>query len=245
MTVTFLGIPVCLRKSKVRLLVVARCLLALTFVFPLAGGLAVNEACAQRKVRDNRLRERTGRENEQRFQEIALKLWELEELVRQAEALVSLTERTLSVRDIRDAVDVYTRAADVLAFGTSDLEALFNEIMIASTLPEDLEDHFQVSAEVLIDTYQNLLLAVREQMRAIDASETTIRELRDQVVREADNEMKAIQMQSAIELFKAEELMLLRQALAIQANAQSLMGAYDTSQEAIEVAIIRKALEGE
>jgi hypothetical protein len=39
--------------------------------------------------------------------------------------------------------------------------------------------------------------------------------------------------------------MLLRQALAIQANAQSLMGAYDTSQEAIEVAIIRKALEGE
>jgi hypothetical protein len=117
--------------------------------------------------------------------------------------------------------------------------------MIASTLPDDLEDHFQASAEVLIDTYQNLLLAVREQMRAIDASETTIRELRDQVVREADNEMKAIQMQSAIELFKAEELMLLRQALAIQANAQSLMGAYDTSQEAIEVAIIRKALEGE
>jgi len=203
------------------------------------------DACAQTKVRDTRLRDRTSEENRRRIYETSMKIWELDELVRQAEALVALAERTLSIRDIRDAVDIYVRAGDVLAYGTSDLEALFDEIMIASTLPADLEDHFESSATVLIDTYQNLLLAVREQMSTIGASETTIRQLRDQVVREADNELKALQMQSAIELFKAEEVMLLRQALAIQANAQSLMGAYDTSQEALEIAITRKALEGE
>jgi hypothetical protein len=224
----------------------AGALMAMTLVLTVSALLPVPEACAQaRKVKDRRLRDRTAREIERRNAEIVLKIWELEEMLRQAEGLVTLAERVLSVRDIRDAVDVYVGGGDILGYGTADLERLYNDIMIASALPADFEAYFESSAAVMLDTYQNLLLAVREQMSTIETSESTIERLRRQVEDEATNQMKALQMQSAVELFKAEELMLLRQALAIQANAQAVMGAYASNQEAIEVGILRRALEGE
>lgn len=206
---------------------------------------AANAYAQTKKVKDNRLRSRTQIENERRLAEMGMKIWELEEMRRQAEGLVTLVERVRSVRDIRDAVDVYVSAGDILGYGTTEVERLYDDVMIGATVPHDFEAYFEMSAGVMLDTYENLLLAIREQMSTVETSEDTINRLRRQIETEVNNQMKALQMQSAVELFKTEELMLLRQALAIQANAQAVMGAYASNQEAIEVGILRRALEGE
>lgn len=207
--------------------------------------LTSHEAQAQHKVRDNRLRDRTQTENSRRLTEIGLKLWELEELLRQAEGLVALAERAVKVTDIKDAVDVYVSAGGHLGYATDDVEALYDEIFVAYDLPIDFEAYFEGSSDILLDTYAGLLLAINEQMEAVPWSEQAIEDLRDQIEAEVDNQMKALQMQATVELFKAEELMLLRQALAIQTNAQALIGAYETNKEAIKVGVTRRFIQGE
>lgn len=221
---------------------------ALAFaVFTGAGvTLTATEAAAQvYKVKDKQLRDRTKRENERRIAELGLKLWELDEMLRQAEGLVALAERAMTITDIKDAVDVFVGGGDILGYATDDVELLYNDVFVAYDLPTNFEDYYAGSADVLLDTYKDLLLATREQMDTVPWSELAIEDLKAQVESEADNQMKALQMQSAVELFKAEELMLLRQALAIQTNAQALLGAYETNKEAIEVGVVRRFLQGE
>ena len=222
---------------------VVRAMVTLTLVLSVLA-IAVPDAHAQRRVKDGTLRSRTADENKHRITEMSLKLWELEELVRQAEGLAAVAERAISVRDVREAVDVYIRAGNILGYGTSDVELLYDEIMVAASLPGNFQDYLVESATVLLTTYQNLLLAIQEQMQSLDSSQEAIGKLRTQLVQEVDTEMKALQLQSAVELLKAEELMLLRQALAIQANAQSIMGAYNTNQSALRVGITQRALSG-
>lgn len=221
--------------------------LVLAVLFLTAGGTALTSrpALAQKKVKDSRLRSRTSTENNRRLTEIGMKMWELDELLRQAEGLVTLVERALSVTDIKDAVDVFVAGGDVLGYASDDIEMLYDEVFVAYDLPADFDDYFEGSTDVLLDTYSNLLLAINEQMETVPWSESTIEGLKLQIEGQADTQMKALQMQSAVELFKAEELMLLRQALAIQTNAQALVGAYESNKQAIEVGVTSRFIRGE
>jgi len=198
---------------------------------------------AQRKVRDNGLRNRTSDEIERRVAEISLKLYELNELVYQAEALANLSQRALSVRDIAGATDVVLQTGDLLGYSAPGLARRFGAVL-AAELPEDAVAEAEATADVLLDTYEGLLVALQTQMRTLETSVQAIEDLRSQVVEDANTHVKALQLQVAAELMKAEEVLLLRQTLSVQANAQALMGAYAAQQEAHNVGLTHALLTG-
>lgn len=204
---------------------------------------ALPEAHAQRKVRDNRLRDRTSTENSRRAEEIVWKLEQVSEMVRRAERITHLADRLVAVRSVTEAVDWVVQEEGALGYSHADLGPLFDATFSGYDLPPDLSAHAEAQADRLLRTYTQLLAAVGAQMDQFPDAYATLQRFKVQAQVEADNELKASQLLAAVEVYRAEEMMLLRQALALQTNVHALIGAYRADQEAVQRSVIQRALQ--
>lgn len=204
--------------------------------------VTLQEAQAQTRVRDRRLRRRTRDENRKRVQEIIWKLQEIDEMLRQAERLAYLADRAINVRSVTEAIDLLVQYGDALGYSRADLAAVFDATFSGEGVPADVQVYLETQGERLLESYSALLAAVGAQMEQFEDAYRTLQDFKYQAIAEADNQQKALQLQAAVEIYKAEEMMLLRQALALQTNAQALIGAYRTDRDAVRRAILLKSL---
>jgi hypothetical protein len=215
----------------------------------LAGSLLIpvlpNEshvATAQVAVKDKRLRQRTKTENKKRAEEITYKLAELVRLIDEARSLVRTAGRLHEIEDVRGLVDAIIGAADELGYSNADFELLYDEIFAGPDAPLDVPTYVTAGHDRLLRSYRSLMEGVQGQMATIEDASLTARQLKWEIENEATNQTKALQLQGAIDVFRAQEMMLVRQALHLQTNVQGLMGAYEANRQALQQATITRSI---
>ena len=199
-------------------------------------------ATAQVPVKDKRLRERTKNENKKREKELYYKLLELTRLIEEARSLAQTAGRLYEVEDIRGLVDGIIGAADALGYSNADFELLYDEIFAGPDAPLDVPTYVTAGHDRLLRSYRSLMEGVQGQMATIEDASLTARQLKWEIENEATNQTKALQLQGAIDVFRAQEMMLVRQALHLQTNVQGLMGAYEANRQALQQATITRSI---
>jgi len=197
---------------------------------------------AQVPVKDKRLRERTKQENEKREKELYYKLLELNRLIEEARSLARTAGRLYEVEDVRGLVDAIIGAADELGYSNADFALLYDEIFAGPEAPLDVPTYVTAGHDRLLRSYRSLMEGVQGQMATIEDAALTARRLKWEIENEATNQTKALQLQGAIDVFRAQEMMLVRQALHLQTNAQGLMGAYEANRQALQQATITRSI---
>jgi hypothetical protein len=204
-----------------------------------------NECCvatAQIPVKDKRLRKRTKTENKKRAEEITYKLAELVRLIDEARSLVHTAGRLYEVDNVRGLVDAIIGAADELGYSNADFELLYDEIFAGPDAPLDVPTYVTAGHDRLLRSYRSLMEGVQGQMATIEDASLTARRLKWEIENAATNQTKALQLQGAIDVFRAQEMMLVRQALHLQTNVQGLMGAYEANRQALQQATITRSI---
>jgi hypothetical protein len=199
-------------------------------------------ATAQVPVKDKRLRERTKNENKKREKELYYKLLELTRLIEEARSLAQTAGRLYEVEDIRGLVDGIIGAADALGYSNADFDLLYDEIFAGPDAPLDVPTYVTAGHDRLLRSYRSLMQGVQGQMATIEDAALTARQLKWEIENEATNQTKALQLQGAIDVFRAQEMMLVRQALHLQTNVQGLMGAYEANRQALQQATITRSI---
>ena len=199
-------------------------------------------ASAQISVRDSRLRQRTRSENRKRAEEITYKLAELVRLIDEARSLVHTAGRLHEIEDVRGLVDAIIGAADELGYSNADFELLYDEIFAGPDAPLDVPSYVTAGHDRLLRSYRSLMEGVQGQMATIEDASLTARRLKWEIENEATNQTKALQLQGAIDVFRAQEMMLVRQALHLQTNVQGLMGAYEANRQALQQATLTRSI---
>jgi hypothetical protein len=199
-------------------------------------------ATAQVPVKDKRLRERTKNENRKRAEEVTYKLAELVRLIEEARSLAQTAGRLYEVEDIRGLVDGIIGAADALGYSNADFDLLYDEIFAGPDAPLDVPTYVTAGHDRLLRSYRSLMQGVQGQMATIEDAALTARQLKWEIENEATNQTKALQLQGAIDVFRAQEMMLVRQALHLQTNVQGLMGAYEANRQALQQATITRSI---
>ncbi|MCS3751360.1 hypothetical protein GGQ19_002555 [Salinibacter ruber] len=199
-------------------------------------------ATAQIAVKDKRLRKRTKTENKKRAEEITYKLAELVRLIDEARSLAHTAGRLYEVDDVRGLVDAIIGVADELGYSNADFELLYDEIFAGPDAPLDVPTYVTAGHDRLLRSYRSLMEGVQGQMATIEDASLTARRLKWEIENEATNQTKALQLQGAIDVFRAQEMMLVRQALHLQTNVQGLMGAYEANRQALQQATITRSI---
>ena len=199
-------------------------------------------ATAQIAVKDKRLRKRTKQENKKREKELYYKSLELTRLVEEARSLVHTAGRLHEVEDVRGLVDAIIGAADELGYSNADFALLYDEIFAGPDAPLDVPTYVTTGHDRLLRSYRSLMEGVQGQMATIEDASLTARQLKWEIENEATNQTKALQLQGAIDVFRAQEMMLVRQALHLQTNVQGLMGAYEANRQALQQATITRSI---
>jgi hypothetical protein len=199
-------------------------------------------ATAQVAVKDKRLRKRTKQENKKREKELYYKLLELTRLVEEARSLVNTAGRLYEVDDVRGLVHAIIGTADELGYSNADFELLYDEIFAGPDAPLDVPTYVTAGHDRLLRSYRSLMEGVQGQMATIEDASLTARQLKWEIENEATNQTKALQLQGAIDVFRAQEMMLVRQALHLQTNVQGLMGAYEANRQALQQATITRSI---
>jgi hypothetical protein len=212
-----------------------------SLLFP-ALPIELRVANAQISVRDGQLRQRTNQENRRRAEEISYKLAELVRLIEEARSLVHTAGRLHEVEDVRGLVDAIIGAADELGYSNADFALLYDEIFAGPDAPLDVPTYVTAAHDRLLRSYRSLMEGVQGQMATIEDAALTARRLKWEIENEATNQTKALQLQGAIDVFRAQEMMFVRQALHLQTNAQGLMGAYEANRQALQQATITRSI---
>ena len=199
-------------------------------------------ATAQIAVKDKRLRKRTQQENKKREKELYYKLLELTRLIEEARSLVHTAGRLHEVEDVRGLVDAIIGTADELGYSNADFALLYDEIFAGPDAPLDVPTYVTAGHDRLLRSYRSLMEGVQGQMATIEDASLTARQLKWEIENEATNQTKALQLQGAIDVFRAQEMMMVRQALHLQTNVQGLMGAYEANRQALQQATINRSI---
>ena len=199
-------------------------------------------AAAQVAVKDRRLRQRTQQENSKRAEEITYKIAELVRLIEEARSLVHTAGRLYQIEDVSGLVDAIIGAADELGYSNADFELLYDEIFAGPDAPIDVPTYVTIGHDRLLRSYRSLMEGVQGQMATIEDAALTARQLKWEIENEATNQTKALQLQGAIDVFRAQEMMLVRQALHLQTNVQGLMGAYEANRQALRQATLTRSI---
>lgn len=202
----------------------------------------VEDALAQKKVKDKRLRSRTSTENERRLEAIAWQLEEINALLLDARRLKRLARRLVRPENVAAQTNALLQDPGVIGYGHPILDAAFSEVFPGHAQTGDPHAHARHRSEALIRTYARLLQGVQVQMRSVQDGYDALRGLRLQIGRDASNELQALQLAAAAEVQRSEEMILLRQALALQTNVQAVLGAHRASKEAEERAVVLRGM---
>jgi P-type conjugative transfer protein TrbJ len=162
----------------------------------------------------------------------------------QLRALAKL--RQPSWRDINGLVyqlDVLMQQGEALAYSAANLDAQFRETFPGYELPVGwaASEAHRSRATRTLATMQASLAATRRQMQDIQPGLVRLRQIKMQMVG-IEGTQQAVELQNTLQAYTAEELMMLRQAVAVQTNAIAVANAQDVQREMEERAVLDQIL---
>ena len=163
----------------------------------------------------------------------------IEQLLKQAEQIrneVRMLKKLASppwrrIGTLTRQLDQLMRQGEAVAYSTADLLGAFGLTFPAFQAYADWSAEQRRQFRSALDTYRNVLLSLRRQGQHLTESQAELERIKRSMAG-AEGQTAAIEVGNAVGAFAAEELVLIRQLLAAQANAAVVEAAYRTSREA-------------
>jgi P-type conjugative transfer protein TrbJ len=138
------------------------------------------------------------------------------------------------VSGVMREVDVLMRRQRAIAYSLADLDRQFRETFPGSQAsPDDLAfaEAQRDQAERTLGTMGAGLQVLSEHARQIEDGQATLAAIKDQL-RGVRGTQEALELQASLDAYVAEEIGMLRQTVATQANLQAVYNAYRVNQDA-------------
>ena len=172
----------------------------------------------------------------------------VEQLLKQAEQIaneVRMLKKLASppwrqIGALTRELDTIMRQGEAVAYSMADLAGTFGLTFPAFEAYADWSAEQRQQFRAALDTYAGVLLALRRQGQHLAESQAELERIKGSM-EGAEGQTAAIEVGNTLEAFAAEELVLIRQLLAAQANAAVVEAAYRTSREA-QVTATREAI---
>lgn len=124
-----------------------------------------------------------------------------------------------------------------------DLAQAFAQAFPGYTVPDEgFDTHYRRSARRLMKTYRQVLAATRRLSRQAQTNAVDLDVLREAIETEATSWQRAKDLALQIDARTAEEMLLLRQTLALETTLRALLGAAQTNRRAEARAALERAL---
>ena len=162
----------------------------------------------------------------------------------QLRALAKL--RNPNWRDINGLVyqlDVLMQQGESLAYSAANLDEQFRETFPGYELPVGwvASEAQRSRATRALATMHASLVTTRRQMQSIQPGLVRLRQIKTQMGG-IQGTQEAVELQNTLQAYTAEELMMLRQAVAVQTNTMAVANAQDVQREMEEQAVLEQIL---
>lgn len=140
-----------------------------------------------------------------------------------------------------DHLDALMRQGEALAYSAADLDAQFRQTFPGYQLPAGwvASEGQRVQATRALATLRASLAATQRQMQDLRPGMARLGQIKQQMG-SIQGTQEAIELQNTLQGYVAEELMLLRQAVAVQTNAVSVAHARQVQKELQEQAVLEE-----
>jgi P-type conjugative transfer protein TrbJ len=138
-------------------------------------------------------------------------------------------------------LDVLMRQGDALAYSAANLDALFRQTFPGYQLPAGwvASEQNRIQATRALATLRSSLAATQRQMQDLRPGMARLGQIKRQMGG-IQGTQEAIELQSTLQGYVAEELMLLRQAVAVQTNTVAVAHARQVQRELQEQAVLEQ-----
>lgn len=140
-----------------------------------------------------------------------------------------------TIRAKMDELDEVMRAGEALAYSMDGLLDEFGVTFPGFQAYADWSVERRRQFDRTLQTFANTMMSLQEHGRHFQVSQDELDGIKDRLG-STEGQTGAIELGNTIEAFTAEELVLIRQLLATQANAQAVQAAYQINQEAQRLA---------
>jgi P-type conjugative transfer protein TrbJ len=140
-------------------------------------------------------------------------------------------------------LDVLMQQGEALAYSAANLDEEFRRTFPGYELPTDwvASDAQRTQATRALATLHASLAATRRQMQDIGPGMARLRQIKAQMGG-IEGTQQAVELQNTLQAYAAEELMMLRQAVAVQTNAMAVAQAQQVQREMEEQAVLDQIL---
>lgn len=138
------------------------------------------------------------------------------------------------VRGVLREVDILMRRQRAIAYSLADLERQFRETFPGwEASPDNLTfaEAQRDQAERTLGTMGAGLQVLGEHARQFEDGQATLAAIKDQL-QGVEGTQEALELQASLDAYQAEEIGLLRQTVATQANLEAVYNAYRVNQDA-------------
>lgn len=141
-------------------------------------------------------------------------------------------------------LDILMQTGEALAYSTADLDRLFRETFPGYELPTDwvASDAQRTQATRALATLHASLAATRRQMQDVAPGMMRLQQIKAQMGG-IQGTQEAVELQNTLQAYAAEELVMLRQAVAVQTNAMAVAQAQQVQRQMEEQAVLDQILE--
>lgn len=145
--------------------------------------------------------------------------------------------RTIQARI--DELDEVMRAGSALSYSMDNLAREFGITFPGFQDYANWSEERRVQLSRTLGTHVNVMLSLQRQGQQFQSSQEELRAIKD-AMGAAEGQTSTMEVGNTLSAFTAEELILIRQLLAAQANAQAVQSAYQINREAQEMAHIQR-----
>lgn len=140
-------------------------------------------------------------------------------------------------------LDILMQQGEALAYSAADLDEQFRRTFPGYALPSDwvASDAQRTQATRALATLQASLSATQRQMRDIGPGMQRLQQIKMQMSG-IQGTQEAVELQNTLQAYAAEELMMLRQALAVQTNVMAVSQAQQVQKEMEQQAVLDQIL---
>jgi P-type conjugative transfer protein TrbJ len=140
-------------------------------------------------------------------------------------------------------IDVLMQAGEAIAYSASNLDEQFRRTFPGYSLPTGwlASDAQRTEATRALATLHASLSATRRQMQDVRPGILRLQQIKAQMAGTKGTQ-EALELQSTLQAYTAEELVMLRQAVAVQTNAVAVSQARQVQREMEEQAVLDQVL---
>lgn len=148
------------------------------------------------------------------------------------------------INDLMSQLDLVMQEGESLAYSASDLDEQFRRTFPGYELPAGwvASDAQRTQATRALATLHASLSATRRQMQDIRPGIVRLQQIKAQMGG-IQGTQQAVELQNTLQAYTAEELVMLRQAVAVQTNAIAVAQAQQVQREMEEQAVLGQVLD--